>query len=146
MSSHLELWARLPPKQTSLVRRTFKSRVEAGMPDTEYYCTVVNGVPVVTTPEEIDIMTSEKLRAVLVEAAGGGPVVVVDMTGTTFLDSSGLHVLLGAHRQARSDGHELRLAVSPGGAVDRIFTLTGTDGILLCFQDVEEALADRVIS
>ena len=115
------------------------------MPDTEYYCTMVNGVPVVTTPEEIDIMTAEKLRAVLLEAAGRGPMVVVDMTSTTFLDSSGLHVLLGAHRRALSDGNELRLAVSPGGVVDRIFTLTGTDGILLCFQNLEEALAGRII-
>ena len=115
------------------------------MPDTEYYCTMVNGVPVVTTPEEIDIMTSEKLRSVLVEAAGGGRLVVVDMTSTTFLDSSGLHVLLGAHRRALSDGNELRLAVPPEGAINRILTLTGTDAILSCFQSVDEALADRVV-
>ena len=116
------------------------------MPDTEYFCTMVNGVPVVTTPEEIDIMTAEKLRAVLLEAGNGARLVVVDMTSTTFLDSSGLHALLGAHRRALSDGNELRLAVPPEGAVHRIFTLTGTDAILSCFRSLEEALTDHVAS
>jgi stage II sporulation protein AA (anti-sigma F factor antagonist) len=114
------------------------------LPDTEYYCTMVGGVPVVTTPEEVDIMTAEKLRAVLLEAASGARMVVVDMTSTTFLDSSGLHVLLGAHRQALADGRELRLAVAPRGGVSRIFTLTGTDAILSCFPSLDEALAGHL--
>ncbi len=110
------------------------------MPSTQYTCTFVNGVPVVTTPAEIDITTADEFRAVLHDAASGDrQVVVVNMMNATFCDSSGLHALLGAHRRATSAGRELRLAMPPGSPVTRIFTLTGVDGVLVCFPSIEEA-------
>jgi STAS domain len=40
------------------------------------------------------------------------PAVVVDMTRTRFCDSAGLHTLIGAHRRARTEGCQVRLAVT----------------------------------
>ena len=69
------------------------------MPDARFTVEVVRGVPVVAAPEEIDITNAEALRAALLAAADGHGTLVVDMTQTRFCDSSGLHVLIAAHRR-----------------------------------------------
>ena len=51
---------------------------------------VVSGVPVVTAPEEIDVISAPELRSALLEATvDGHRTLVVDMTRTEFCDSSG---------------------------------------------------------
>lgn len=112
------------------------------MPDTEYVSTVIDGVPVVVTPEEIDITTADQLRAVLLVAASGEQSkVIVDMTHTQFCDSAGLHTLLRARQQARADNRELRLVVCADGAIPRMLALTGLDRVIPSFISLEEALA-----
>jgi anti-anti-sigma factor len=99
-------------------------------------------MPVVTTPNEIDITTADSLREVLLQASRGAhPTVAVDMTGTAFCDSAGLHTLLRAHKRAMSEGCELRLVVPAHGAVRRILILTGLDRVMSCFDSLEEAVA-----
>jgi hypothetical protein len=66
------------------------AREVGGTPGFRYLWNVVDGVPVVTTPAEIDLTTADQLRAVLLAAASGGHVtVVVDMTGTRVLRLTG---------------------------------------------------------
>ncbi|HEX9353347.1 MAG TPA: STAS domain-containing protein, partial [Streptosporangiaceae bacterium] len=61
------------------------------MPDHRYPL-MINGVPVVEAPEEIDICNAEQLRIVLLEAASRGhATIVVDMTRTRFCDSAAVH-------------------------------------------------------
>ena len=51
------------------------------------YPSMINGLPVVTAPAEIDVTTAEKLQTVLAEAAANGhAVIVVDLTGTRQLE------------------------------------------------------------
>jgi anti-sigma B factor antagonist len=50
---------------------------------------------------------------------------VVDLTELNFIDSSGLHTLVQAHRRASDNGHELSLRQGPR-AVRRLFELTKT--------------------
>lgn len=110
--------------------------------DGGYVRTDVGGVPVVATPEEIDVTTGEQMRAALLEAASGAhPVVVVDMSKTLFCDSAGIHVLIRVQRHLVGEGRELRLVVSADGAVPRILSLTGLDRRLPCFASLEQALA-----
>ena len=112
------------------------------MPDDRFPVAVIQGVPVITIPEEIDITSAEALRSVLLAvAAKGHKTVVVDMTGTWFCDSSGLHTLLRAHKLAVSEGGELRLVVPGGGTVPRVLALTTLDLLLPCFSSLAEALA-----
>lgn len=111
------------------------------MPDVRFPVEVVRGIPVVGTPEEIDITNATELRAALLEASADGPVtVVVDMTRTQFCDSAGLHALVGAHRRAVAEGGGVVLAVS-GEAVLRILALTGLDTVIPSFTSLGEALA-----
>jgi anti-anti-sigma factor len=56
---------------------------------------IINGVPVVSAPAEIDLNAAEQLRTVLVDTVSHEhATVVVDMTLTRFCDSSGLSVLV----------------------------------------------------
>jgi anti-sigma B factor antagonist len=110
--------------------------------DPSFPDTLINGVPVVATPAEIDITTADQLCAALLHAAGDGhPVIVVDMTGTRFCDSAGLHTVTAAYKRVRADGSELRLVLPAGGSVPRVFALTGIDRFVPCFADLEEAVA-----
>lgn len=112
------------------------------MTDAGYSRKLVDGVAVVSTSAEIDITVSGQLRAVLLEAiTSEHPVLVVDMTGTRFCDSAGIHTLVQASERARAEGGELRLLIAPGGTVPRILQLTGIDRIIRCFASLAEALA-----
>src|SRR5689334_9480810 len=76
----------------------------AQMPDDRCPIEVVEGVPVVAAPAEIDMTTAEALRsALLTAAANGRGTLVVDMARTRFCDSSGLHTLIAAHKRAESE-------------------------------------------
>ncbi|HTX84871.1 MAG TPA: STAS domain-containing protein [Streptosporangiaceae bacterium] len=102
---------------------------------------VVGGVPVVVTPEEIDITNAAALRAALLGAAAHGRgTLVVDMSGTQFCDSSGINVLVRAHQRAKAEGGEL-LLVLPATTVMRVFRITGVDRMIPSFPSLEEALA-----
>ena len=108
------------------------------------YPLMINGVPVVTAPEEIDVTTAGQLRAVLLySAVRGHATVVVDMSRTRFCDSAGLTVLVRAHKRAVAEGGELRLVVPDDGAVARIFAITRLDLVIPLFSSLDEALAPR---
>jgi anti-sigma B factor antagonist len=111
------------------------------MQDGKFPCEMVDGVPVVAAPEEIDITNAPELRSALLEAAAHGHrTVVADLSRTQFCDSSGLHTLLAAHKRATTAGGDMLLVI-PGHAVLRVFTITGVDQIIPNFASLEEALA-----
>ncbi len=111
------------------------------MPDDRFPIRVVEGVPVVAAPEEIDITSAEALRSALLKAATNGHRThVVNMTRTRFCDSSGLHALAAAHQRAQAEGRELLLVI-PGTPVLRVFALIGMDRVIPNFTSLAEALA-----
>lgn len=111
------------------------------MPDGSLPVEVVRGVPVVKAPEQIEYTNAARLQAAVLQAAGHGHgTVVVDMTGTRFCDSAGLHVLVSAHRRARSEGGQVLLVIT-GAAVLRIFAITALDRVIPNFSSLDEALA-----
>ena len=111
------------------------------MQDGRFPVEMVDGVPVVAAPEEIDITNAPELRSALLEAAAHGHgTIVADLSRTEFCDSSGLHTLLAAHKRAKAAGGDMLLVI-PGNAVLRVFTITGVDRIIPNFTSLEEALA-----
>ena len=112
------------------------------MPDAGFPVEMVSGVPVVMTPEEVDITNAAGLRGALLEtAAARHGTLVVDMSRTRFCDTAGIHALVSAHKQALAERGELRL-VSATPAVRRIFAITGLDHVIPQFASREEALTD----
>jgi anti-sigma B factor antagonist len=111
------------------------------MPESGFAVEVVCGVPVVTTPEEIDIANAPGLRAALLDAAAHGRgTVVVDMSRTQFCDSAGLHTLIRAHERSQADGDDVLVVIS-ATTVLRVFAISGLDRIIPNFSRLEEALA-----
>jgi len=112
------------------------------MPDAMFPVEMVSGVPVVTTPEQVDITNADGLRAALLESAERGhKSVVVDMSRTEFCDTAGLHALVAAHKRALAEGGELRL-VTAGAAVQRIFAITGLNRVIPGFASLQEAVSE----
>jgi anti-sigma B factor antagonist len=102
---------------------------------------ITRGVSVVTAPEEIDITNAGQLRTALLHAAARpGAALVVDMTRTRFCDCAGLHALVGAHKRARAEGRQVRLAVT-GTQVRRILALTALDRLIPVYPSLDQALA-----
>lgn len=92
---------------------------------------------------EVDLHTAPQLRAVLgglVDRETSGEAVVVDLTGVSFIDSTGLGELVGAHKAVRRRGDRLHL-VATNERVARLLTLTGLDDVLDVHRDRFEALA-----
>jgi anti-sigma B factor antagonist len=113
----------------------------ANVPEHRLAVAVVAGVPVVTAPEEIDITNAAGLRTALLEAsAQGNGTFVVDMSGTRFCDSAGIHALVRAHKRSQAEGGEMLLAVS-ATAVLRVFAITEVDRLIPNFSSLQEALA-----
>jgi anti-sigma B factor antagonist len=113
------------------------------MPDAGFPVEMVSGVPVVVTPEEVDITNAARLRGVLYETAvARHGTLVIDMSQTRFCDTAGIHALVSAHKQAQAEHGDLRLIIATP-SVRRIFTLTGLDRVIPYFGSREEALRDR---
>jgi len=70
-------------------------------------------------------VTTRQLEDVLgAEVAARPPLLVVDLSRLTFVDSWALHVILAARRDLGAAGRALALAV-PAGAVRMVLELTG---------------------
>ena len=100
-------------------------------------------VVVVTMPAEIDVTNADRIGGELSAAiAGGAGIVVADMTGTRFCNSSGISMLVLAHRQAAANGAELRLVVL-SAAVLRALKLVRMDCLLPIYPSLDAALTSE---
>jgi anti-sigma B factor antagonist len=99
---------------------------------------------VVTVPAEIDAMNADEVREELLSAtAPGVTTLIVDMSGTTFCDSAGVHAVITAYRQAAQAGTEVRLVATK---VLRVFALIGADQLMATYPTLEAALADTAVA
>lgn len=95
---------------------------------------------VIAVSGEIDLFTAPELKSAIGAAVDDGrPRVVVDLTHTTFLDSSGLGVLVGALQRLRDHGGALSI-VNVDDAIARTFSITGLDQILAIRETREDAV------
>jgi anti-anti-sigma factor len=98
------------------------------------------GPPVVVTlPDEIDLNNHAAMAATLLGALDTPGVIIADMTGTTFCDSSGMRVLVAAWDRARASGSTLRIVIQPEGAVARALAILGIDTMLPVYASVHDA-------
>ena len=94
---------------------------------------------VATLCGELDVSDAASVAAALSAAAGSrAQVVIVDLAGLAFIDSSGVAALAEAGRQARRAGGDLLLA-GPQRAVLRVLAITRLSAVLPLHDDVAAA-------
>ncbi len=95
---------------------------------------------VVHVAGEIDVYSAPALRERLDDEIGGGQHdIVVDLTDVSFMDSTGLGVLVGRLKQIRLNDGSMRL-VAANDRVLKVFTITGLDKVFEIYPTVDEAL------
>lgn len=77
---------------------------------------------------ELDMFTVPDLRAQARRTARQAEHVCLDLRDVTFIDSSGLSLLVGLDAESRSEG--FAFAIRPGPAVTRLIELCGLRGVL----------------
>jgi anti-anti-sigma factor len=98
---------------------------------------------VVVVPRgELDMASAPELEQTVLPRLQDGGWVVLDLRSLDFIDSSGLRVVVGAHRTA--EGNEGRFTCVRGAAgstVHRIVEIAGIDGVIEMVDDPSEATA-----
>ncbi|MER6038481.1 STAS domain-containing protein [Streptomyces sp. NPDC001835] len=100
-----------------------------------------DGIHVLTVAGEIDHHTGDALTQALSLSGTPRPRVVVDLRQVAFMDSTGINILIAAHRALTGAGGWLRLA-GPTGVVLRTLQLVGLDTIIDCHETLHQALTD----
>lgn len=89
---------------------------------------------------ELDLAVAGKLDEVLTAAVEECAQVLVGLERCTFIDSSGIAVILRAHHRMEAEGHRL-VVYAPTDQVMRILEMTGLTANGLVFDSAEEALS-----
>jgi anti-sigma B factor antagonist len=102
-----------------------------------------DGAAVVVAPHgELDLGSVDELRAALrrhdlVQCRA----IVLDLSGVSFLDSSGLSLVVQEHQCCERDGSDFRLVPGPE-TVQRVFEMTGLAGRLVWVNPAAETARD----
>src|SRR5919201_2553826 len=88
--------------------------------------------PIVTVSGEIDVATSPRLRTELIALVTRGATdVTIEFGGVSFVDSSGLGVLVAIYKRLREDGKGTVHIVGAQPPVRKVFEITGLESALL---------------
>ena len=94
-----------------------------------------DGVSVLSPEGELDLATSPQLA----EAFGEGPVVLL-LDGLDFIDSTGLATLISERRRRTEEGSPFIL-VRGSATTQRLFAVTGVEGLFAWASTADEAVA-----
>jgi anti-sigma B factor antagonist len=101
---------------------------------------VDDGTHIVAVTGEIDLFTAPDFKQhVSAPIDAGVGRVVVDLSATTFIDSSSLGVLIGAHRRLKLRGGSLAI-VCTNESIAKTFRITGLDGVFTLVTSLDDAL------
>ena len=96
---------------------------------------------VIALSGEVDLYTAPEFKQQLLEVIGkGGKEVVVDLSDTTFIDSTTLGVLVGGVKRLRPNGGQLSLVCSDQN-ITKIFEITGLNKVFPIYDSRGEAVA-----
>lgn len=100
----------------------------------------LGSLPAVTLAGELDAYHAPQLRSVLESLLSEPKVVVlVDLREVTYIDSTGLGVLVALRKRADSLGGAIRLIIAAGGAVQKTLAITSLLSVFPIFFDEASA-------
>jgi anti-sigma B factor antagonist len=95
---------------------------------------------VIALSGEVDLYTAPEFKQQLLEIVGqGAKEVVVDLSDTTFIDSTTLGVLVGGLKRLRPSGGQLSLVCNDRN-ITKIFEITGLNKVFPIHETRAEAL------
>ena len=99
------------------------------------------GAHVVSLTGEVDLYTAPEFKQQLLDViAQGAREVIVDFSGTTFIDSTTLGVLVGGVKRLRPNDGQLSLVCSDRN-ITKIFEITGLDRVFAIHATRDEAIS-----
>ena len=127
---------RLPSTRRGSVPVTGRSRVgdvlrDAMHPVTQIELSVTDGTAWLSAGGQLDLTCGDRFIACLREARDAEPHdLVIDLRDVTFIDSTGLSLLLKADGLARQNQFELHVVRSPAEIVQAVLEATGVQKFL----------------
>ena len=107
---------------------------------------VREGVHLVSVAGEIDLFTAPEFKQRMSKPIEDGvDRLVIDLSATTFIDSSSLGVLIGAHRRLKQRDGSL-VVVCDNEAIVKTFRITGLDGVFTLVRSLDDALNGDAVS
>lgn len=101
-----------------------------------------HGAVVITPQGRLNMIAAPRLREQVHQLVGAGSSrIVVDLSETEFVDSSGLGALVSGLKTARQAGGDLRIA-APTDQVTTVLELTNLNRVLRVHADAETAFDD----
>ena len=101
---------------------------------------------IVAVTGEIDLFTAPEFKQRMSRPIDDGIArLIVDLTATTFIDSSSLGVLIGAHRRLKQRDGRL-VVVCDNDAIVKTFKITGLDGVFTLVRSLDDALDGDAVS
>jgi anti-anti-sigma factor len=89
---------------------------------------------------EVDLASSETVRADLAEAVPNTALgLVIDLSGTSYLDSSGVSLVFELAERLRRRQQQLRLVVPAGAPLLRVLRIVNAGDVVPIVETVEEA-------
>ncbi|MFD6294201.1 STAS domain-containing protein [Streptomyces sp. NPDC060235] len=101
--------------------------------------TAAHGIRVLTLEGEIDADTASGLHEALCVDGTATPRTVLDFSGVTFMDSSGVNALVAAFQRTRTAGGWIRMAALTQ-RVQQVVDIVGLDSVIPCYPTLPEAL------
>jgi anti-anti-sigma factor len=100
-----------------------------------------NNSTIIKVTGSVDALTAPELSKVLTtQITEGQTNLVVDLIGVEFMSSAGLRTLLGAVKESRSNGGDLRItSTNPG--IDKVLKMSGFHNIAKVFTSNADAVA-----
>ncbi len=96
---------------------------------------------VISLAGEVDLYTAPEFKQQLLEVIDqGGRDVIVDLSDTTFIDSTTLGVLVGGVKRLRPTGGSLALVCTDPNII-KIFEITGLDRVFPIHASRDDALS-----
>ena len=100
-----------------------------------------NKITTVAVKGSVDALTAAELTETInKEIKDGQANLVVDLSGLAFMSSAGLRSLLGAVKETRSRGGDLRI-VSTNPGIDKVLKMSGFHNIAKVFTSQADAAA-----
>jgi anti-sigma B factor antagonist len=94
---------------------------------------------VISLAGEVDLYTAPEFKQLEVIGQGGKQV-IVDLSSTTFIDSTTLGVLVGGVKRLRTNDGQLSLVCSDRN-ITKIFEITGLDRVFAIHETRDDAVA-----